>query len=590
MVNIGFRPFLCLSALLFLLSFTGCRTTPESNSAFIGNEKPNERVAGTRGGSITYRVSQSVKTFNYLKADSEASVLVTFYLLGGHLIDFDGETQRYVPGLAESWKLADDARTLDMTLRDALRFSDGYPLTADDVVFTLRTTYDEHTTSPIYQGSILIGGKKIEAKALDQRRIRFVFPEPVASPENYISNISVLPQHVLEPDVNAGTIDKDWGIDANPGSIVTAGPFIVDSVSSGDKFVLKRNPNYWKHDAAGTQLPYLDSITIVSVPDMNNAIAQLQQGSLDILDRVRPSDFVALRDNKGALRTFDLGPGLYTHHIIFNLNEDVRTGKTVVDPIKAAWFNDLRFRKAVAFAIDRESIAKSTLQGLATPLYGIVSPGNKAWVVTDLINTEFDLEKAKALLREAGFEQRGSTNAPELYDAKGNRVEFTLLVQAENPLRNLMASVIQSDLARIGIKMNIAKVDTVQLTSKVNNGEDYDAAFLGTSTTQPDPSSYDSFLRSDGSNHQWRPKQEKPATEWEARIDELATAQARETDEERRRAIFHDIQAIIDEQQPIIPIVAPHTVVAANTRIGNYRPSPLLPYSLWNADELFMKK
>jgi peptide/nickel transport system substrate-binding protein len=323
---------------------------------------------------------------------------------------------------------------------------------------------------------------------------------------------------------------------------------------------------------------------------MNNAMAQLQQGGLDILDRVRPSDFVALRDNKGALRTFDLGPGLYTHHIIFNLNEDVRTGKTAVDPIKAAWFNDLRFRKAVAFAIDRESIAKSTLQGLATPLYGIVSPGNKAWAVTDLTNTEFDLEKAKALLREGGFEQRVSTNVPELYDAKGNRVEFTLLVQAENPLRNLMAAVIQSDLSRIGIKMNIAKVDTVQLTSKVNNGEDYDAAFLGTSTTQPDPSSYDSFLRSDGSNHQWRPKQEKPATEWEARIDELATAQARETDEERRRGIFHDIQAIIDEQQPIIPIVAPHTVVAANTRIGNYRPSPLLPYSLWNADELFMKK
>ena len=395
---------------------------------------------------------------------------------------------------------------------------------------------------------------------------------------------------MLEPDVNAGTIDKDWGVDANPAQIVTSGPFTPESIASGEKFVLKRNPNYWKHDEAGAQLPYLDSITIVSVPEMNNAMAQLQQGGIDVLDRIRPSDFVALRDGKGSTRSVDLGPGLNTHHIFFNLNEDPLTGKPVVDSVKAVWFHEVKFRKAIAYAIDRESITRSTLQGLATPLYGIVSPGNKEWCASDLPNTEFDLDKARALLREAGFEQRGSGDALELFDAKGNRVEFTLLVQAENALRNLMATVIQSDLARIGIKMNIATADNVQLTSKVNKGEDYEAAFLGTSTTQPDPSSYESFLRSDGSNHQWRPKQEKPATEWEARIDELETAQARETNEERRRAIFHDIQSIINDQQPIVPIVAPHVVVAATKRLGNYRPSPLLPYSLWNADELFIKK
>jgi peptide/nickel transport system substrate-binding protein len=153
-----------------------------------------------------------------------------------------------------------------------------------------------------------------------------------------------------------------------------------------------------------------------------------------------------------------------------------------------------------------------------------------------------------------------------------------------------MAGVIQADLARLGIKLNVAPVDFAQVATRVNQGSDYDVAFLGTSTTQPDPSSYSTFFRSDSINHQWHPKQEKPATEWEARMDELETAQARETNEERRRAIFHDIQVVVAEQQPIIPVVARHVVAAANTRIGNYRPSAVFPYSLWNVDELYIKK
>ena len=108
--------------------------------------------------------------------------------------------------------------------------------------------------------------------------------------------------------------------------------------------------------------------------------------------------------------------------------------------------------------------------------------------------------------------------------------------------------------------------------------------------TEADPSSYTNFLRSSSPSHQWYPKQEKPATPWEARIDELITAQARERDATRRAAVFHEIQQILAEQLPVIPIVTRHITSAANTRVGNYRPSPLFPYSLWNAEELFVRK
>jgi peptide/nickel transport system substrate-binding protein len=579
-----------LFLVVLCIFFFGCGQPAQNNNSSPSNTSSQfEHTVGTRGGTITYRMNPAPKTFNYLLVDSPPSVIVDFYLLGGHLIDFDGVTQRYVPGLAESWKQADDARTLDMTLRENLKFSDNYALTADDVAFTFKAVYDERTKAPVYSDALMIGGKKIEVTAVDPRHLRFVFPDPISSPESILSNLAVLPRHALEQQFNAGTISNAWGLDANPQAIVTSGPFTVDSSTPGERIVLKRNPNFWKKDEKGNQLPYLDSIVIVIVPDMNNAVGQLQQGGIDIIDQIRPNDYATLRKGNERVKAFDLGPGLLTDHIIFNLNEDPKTGKSAVDPTKAAWFNDVKFRKAVSYGIDRDSIAASTLQGLATPLYGIFSPGNKLWAAADITETEFDLDKSRALLKEAGFQVRGSNDAPELYDQKANRVEFTLIVQAENALRNAMATVIQNDLAKLGIKMNVTPIETSQINDRVQRGADYDAALLGTSTTQPDPSSYSTFFRSESVNHQWHPKQEKPATDWEARLDELEAAQERETNEDRRRSIVHDMQAIVAEQLPIVPIVARHTLTAANMRIGNYRPSALLPYSLWNVEELFVK-
>lgn len=112
---------------------------------------------------------------------------------------------------------------------------------------------------------------------------------------------------------------------------------------------------------------------------------------------------------------------------------------------------------------------------------------------------------------------------------------------------------------------------------------------FGTTASEPDPSSYDNFIRSDSQQYQWHPKETKPATDWEAKLDELTIAQAREQNAERRKTIFRDAQMLLAEQLPVIPIVARHIATASNTRLVNYRPSPIFPYSLWNADELFIK-
>ncbi len=585
------RRFVLLALFAMLVASNACQQQREAAPASQNESSPRERVTGSSGGSLTYRVISPPKTFNYLLASDVDSLVVCFLLMGGRLVELDHDTQRYVPGLAEAWKLNDDGRTLEITLRDSLRFSDGHPLTAEDVLFTFRAIYDERTASPVFRDAMTIGGRRIDVFVVDTHRLRLVFPETVATPENYLSNVAVLPRHILEESLSAGKLRDAYAITTDPHHIVTSGAFMAQSVSPGERVALQRNPNYWKRDQAGTPLPYLDAVLIEVISDANNALMRLEQSTLDIIDRVRPIDYAALHKRGGDVRAFDVGPGLVTDYMWFNLNESARDGSAAaVGPVKRTWFNDVRFRRAVSHAIDRESIASSTMQGLATPLYGFVSPGNRAWAATDLPRTEYDMERARTLLRESGFTLRGAQGAQQLYDARGNRVEMTMIVPVESPARVAMATIIQEDLTQLGIKMHLAPIESGELTRRTAESYEYDAVLSGASVTEPDPSSYTNFLRSSSPTHMWHPKQATPATAWEARIDELVTAQASETEAQRRHAIFRDIQIILAEQLLVIPIAARHITSAANVRVGNYRPSPIFPYSLWNAEELFVRR
>jgi len=537
---------------------------------------------------MVYRVSSPPKTFNYLLANDEPSILTSFFLLNSRLVEFDNSTQTYVPGLAETWTTGSDHRTVDIRLRDGLKFSDGQALTSSDVAFTLEATYDEQNKADVFRDALLINTKPISVKVIDDRNLQLVFPETIATPDNYLYNIGVLPRNVLEAEQKAGRLSEAWKITAPPASVVSSGPFVVASAAAAERIVLKRNPYYWKRDTQGTQLPYLDELTLEVVPDANQARVGLDQTKIDIVDRIRPTDYASLLNTGAAVRAFDLGPGLGVDYIWFNQNPTKPDG-TRMDPVKLAWFSDARFRRAVSMAVDRESIARSTLQGLATPLYGVVSPANRIWANPDLPKIAYDLGRAASLLQEAGFTKRGTTDAAELFDAQGNRVEFSLLVPAESEPRKLMAAVVQEDMAKLGIRMQVVPTEFAAVTNAWTKTYNYDAILLGLSLTDLEPATYASLLLSSGDAHQWRPKQKSPATEWEKKIDELFAEQARESDPEKRKSKFHEIQRIFADASPIIPIVARHVVSAANSRVGNFSPSPVFPHSLWNAEELFIK-
>lgn len=561
-----------------------------------GNRQPATKSGGEDsiprpGGSITYRLSGPVNTLNTLLAQDEPTLISTFYLMNARLVDFDPIRQVYEPSLAESVNRLPDGNGVEIQLRENIAFSDGHPITADDVIFTLEAIYDTKTQAVAFRDSMLIGGKEITAERLGDRRIRLMFPEKVASPENYLENLFVMPKHILETAKNDGKLAEMWKIDSDPNSIVTAGPFVAAAVTPGEKIVLRRNPNYWRKDGSGIQLPYVDEIILETIPDPNNAFVRFSQGSIDILDRLRPSDFAALKMRGDGLSAVDLGPGFTTDHFWFNLNRADGAGKPRTNLPKYKWFNDKRFRRAVSYAIDRESLSASTLQGLASPLYGFVTPANRNWIDPELPKTAFDPGEAQRLLSEAGFVlKRGEDDTPMLYDEAGNRVEFTLAVQGENEQRKLIAAAVQRDLAKIGIKLNIATADSATITTLWRKSLDYDAVLLGLAVTGTDPSAYANFLLSSAPVHQWHPLQPSPQSAWEAKIDQLYAEQAREQDPVRRKQIFIEIQRIIAEEMPVVPIVARHITSAAAARIGNYKPSVLIPYSLWNADRLFVHK
>ena len=581
------RSLLVVCSAAFAAFFVACGAPPKPASNSAG-AKIEPRTNGTRGGKITYRLTAPPSTLNYLMAKDEAGLTASFFMLMSRLVEFDHSTQKFVPGLAESWT-TNDGQTYDVKLRDGLQFSDGHPLTADDVVFTLTAMLDDKVKSPAFGDAMKVDDKPITATKVDDTHVRFVFPKAVAAPEPYFVNLGVLPAHVLGDDLKSGKLAEDWKVDSDPSKIVTSGPFVVTASKPGERIEYARNPHYYKKDEAGTQLPYLDNVTIVVITDPNNTFAQLGQGGLDIGDRIRTNDFIELNKANGPVKGYDAGPGLAIDHIFFNLNSAGPNGPLNND-VKRAWFSNAQFRTAIATAIDRDSITNTLLQGLATPLYGFVSPANRVWIKSDLPKINYDLNAAAKMLTDAGFKKSGTTEAPVLQDAAGNNVEFTLLVPAENQARKDMAAYIQQDLGKLGIKMNVVPLDFPTVTDKWTKTFDYDAVLLGLSQTDIEPSSYGNFLLSSGSQHQWQPKEKQPASDWEKRVDDLFNEVSTERDPQKRMVAFAEIQTIYRDEMPVIPIVARHIVTGASSKIGNYNPSPIIPYSLWNVDELFLKQ
>ena len=357
------RPALVATAVLAIATVWACAGSP---GAAI-DQPGGEAAVGT--------VRSEPQTFNRLVARDNVSVLMTQLTQAG-LVRINRTQDVVEPWLAESWRSDDDGRTHTLTLRDGLTFSDGEPFTSADVLFSFEALYDERLGSAMAD-SFLIAGRPIEVEALDATTVVVRFPVPYSPGLRLLDSLPILPRHLLEPALRDGTLREAWGLSTPPGEMAGLGPFVLETYLPGQRLVFARNTRYWRTDERGAPLPYLDRITLDIVADQNAEMLRLETGEVDFISSgIRAEDIGSLSQaaQAGRVQLFHLGIGLDADFLAFNLQPAV-----LADDPRRAWLQSLDWRIAVSHAVDRAAFADTVYLGLAEPILGPTTPGNRTW-------------------------------------------------------------------------------------------------------------------------------------------------------------------------------------------------------------------
>jgi peptide/nickel transport system substrate-binding protein len=571
----------CLFA-AFVCAFcaTSGRAAQDRKDLMVTSNAP-----GRFGGSITVAVRSDPKTLNPVLAVDEATREI-IDCMNADLIHINRETQQTEPALAKSWGVSHDGRTYTLHLRRGIRFSDGQPFTADDVVFSFQLYLDEKIHSS-QRDLLIIVGKPISVEKIDDYTVRFQLAQPYAAAERIFDGLAILPKHLLESAYKNGAFAQSWGVSMPPGQFAGLGPFRLKEYVPGQRIVLDRNPYYWKADREGHRLPYIDELVFLFVPSEDAQVIRFQAGDTDLLSRFSAGNFAVLQREQAAkgYRLEDLGAGLEYNFLFFNLND--LTGRNLPQIAqKQAWFQDVRFRQAVSAAIDREGIVRLVYNDRATPLWSQVTPGNKMWVDASLAHPPRSLDRARELLKSAGFSWN---NAGNLMDSHNRLVEFSILTSSSNAERMKMATLIQADLAQLGMNVHVVSLDFGAMVDRLLNSFDYEAAMMGLASGDVDPTSEMNVWLSSGGTHLWDLTESKPATPWEAQMDQLMNQQLITMNHARRKHLYDQVQEIVAQDLPVICLASPHILIGAKDRIGNFHPAILAPYALWNVDELYVQ-
>jgi peptide/nickel transport system substrate-binding protein len=533
-------------------------------------------VAGPRGGTLRLTgLGAGAKTFNPLVSKETSSGAVVNVLFDG-LVRRDLQTLEMKPALAKSWDVSKDGRTWTFHLRQGLQWSDGQALTADDVTFTLDVIYDpkvETTTREVLK----IDGKPLQYAKVDDTTVRFTLPSSFG-PFLDVAGFPILPKHKLEDAWKQGKFNSTWGVDTPPDQLVGTGPFVLRQYAGGEKAIHQRSPHYWKLAQDGQPLPFLENRLMQFVPDQNAILLKFRGGESDFL-QVRAEDWPEIQKSQqsGGYKTMNLGPAWGMSYIAFNLNPRAKK----LPAYKRDWFSKKEFRQAVSYALNRQSMIATIFRGLGRPQWSPVSEANKLFYNPKVRQYPYDAARAKSMLKGLGFADRNGDGILE--DRAGHELSFLLMTNVEANQRVTMCNIIQDDLKQVGIKVTVTPVEFNSLVTRVDNTFDWECILLG-NTAGPEPHGGKSVWTTPGHLHIWNPRQEKPATPWEAEIDQIFSAAAKEVETPKRKALYDRWQEIVAEQQPLIFLVTPDVLVAIRNRVQNARPSSL--GVLWNTDEL----
>ncbi|MFY9910088.1 MAG: ABC transporter substrate-binding protein [Candidatus Sulfotelmatobacter sp.] len=512
--------------------------------------------ATAQGGELRFCLHNEPKTFDPQKVDDDAAASIR-YLTGGALVRLNRQTQQLEPELAESWKISRDGRTISFHLRSGIAFSDGTPFSAEDVAYTMRQLMDPALHSPTGDTFRSSNGN-IETEVISPTQISIKFPAEVSGLDRLFDQVAILSEHSPKKEM------------------AVLGPFMVADYKPGTSVLLKRNSNYWKHNEQGRKLPYLDSILLEIQPNRDVEMLQFKRGELDLINTLDSEYFDKLAATAPQV-VHDAGPSLDSEQLWFN-----EVGKAPIPQYKRDWFRSANFRRAISEAINREDLSRIVYHGHAQPAMGPFSPANKFWFDANLKPPIYSPDAALKALASDGFRLENGT----LKDKSGNTVVFSIITNAGNKARERMAVLIQDDLQKVGIQVNVVTLDFPSLIERMTQSFDYEAIILGLTNVDLDPDGEMNVWLSSAENHQWNPQQKTPETTWEAEIDRLMRMQASSSDPKKRKAAFDRVQEIVVEEQPFIFLINKNALSAVSPRVHGAAPVILSPQTFWNAERL----
>src|ERR1700691_1904883 len=573
------------ACLVFIAIFCACsaaRAWPQQSSE---DRMIAGGATGHAGGRLVVALRSEPKTLNPALALDEPSRDV-IRCLTADLIHINRGSLKTEPSLAKSWSVSRDGRQYTLQLRRGVRFSDGQAFNADDVIFSFQVYLDEKVDSS-QRDLLVVGGKPITVVKVDDYTVRFELAQPYAAAERLFDSIAILPRHLLQNTYQAGSFSQAWTLSVPPNEFAGLGPFRLKEYVAGQRVVLERNPYYWKADRAGNPLPYLNEVVFLFVPSEDAQVIRFQSADTDVLSRFSAENFALLQKQQGVkgYHLDDLGAGLEYNFLFFNMN-DLSASALPEIAQKQAWFQDLRFRQAVSAAIDREGIVRLVYSGRATPIWAQVTPGNKLWLDDKIARPARSPERARQLLQSAGFSWKSDG---ALIDARGKPVEFSILTSSSNAQRTKIATIVQDDLSQLGMTVQVVPLEFRAMVDRLLNTHNYEAAVMGLVSGDADPTSEMNVWLSSGETHLWHPRQEKPATPWESEMDRLMQQQLVTLDYSKRKKLYDRVQEIVADALPVICLVSPNILMGAANRVGNFRPAILVPYALWNIEELYVQ-
>jgi peptide/nickel transport system substrate-binding protein len=486
-------------------------------------------LAVERGGTLVYGRYADSLFLDPVLNDANVDIWILSNLYDTLILPTD-DGKGLKPGLATEWSLSDDGLTVELTLRDGIKFSDGTPITADDVVFSLTRAATPDNGIWVFLIEALDTVTAVDPSHVE---IKLKHPDPAFLSALTVFNTQILPKAAFEAMPGATDKKKAEAFAAHP---IGSGPFMFDSWERGSEMKLVKNPYYWDLGEDGQPLPYLDGVTFEVIPDDATRILKLQSGDLDGAEFIPFARVAELQAAPGI--DMELFPSTFVRYVTFNVKPEL-DGKP--NPL-----SNVKVRQALNYATNKEAIIQIVTHGVGSPMTSFMSSATPLHA-GDTPLYPFDIDKAKALLTEAGY--------PDGFETK-------LIVLAGNQDEIGIATSLQQMWGAIGVKLDLDQMDNPSRTAQYR-GETFTMRIAGWTDDIADPNEISSYFIYNPTIHSLH-------SSWnDDEANKLFEASQSETDAAKRAAEYARMQEIFNATGPTLPLFeVPYPVALKDSTKG----------------------